>query len=619
MKQLSKLTATILGAVMFLLTLVACGTTPFAWKVTPPETVKVGEELVFRDYITEEEGANYTLFVTFTNPVTNKTITKEKQSSLIYTLNYSVEYTFTVEREIKGKTASIEARVEALPKAPAFTKPIALNADTGSTNTFANLFSLSGAFVTPTDLMNKIKFESVTIEKAAYSATNEESGLIETQTIDPSATEYTFQYGAVYTFLVTAENKSGKAQMKLVVSTVDEAKISTKAEISYDAKTKTLSWTAIEDATAYRVAYGQTKADITETSYRLDGVADGEYEVSVTPIYGDEIYADSTATKVVSVGVVKTPLRLTQNNYTLTWIERSLAESYTVTENGVQTTLPATELSYTLKGEYKTHDKVTVTVVANFDYEGEKSTSEPATAEINYGTVSFKAMDATLTSLAYKEVEGIEFIEIGDGLTETWVMVEFTGKNAPNIAVRATQGFNELKYDKNNTYWSNAGALLMNSLVGEKADKLYVTRGFFSNNNGNGYFDVRGYASTVKGVEHAPGLRYLKDGVNYVMILGFSLYTGDPTRPDSDALLTAIYYTVDEEGELTEIYRAEEVMKSAWHSLPGKKTIVYPNIATEENDTGVTFTYYPAAASLAEVVNGSTSPNKAKLKTLLGV
>lgn len=621
MKQFSRVIATILCVLFCMFSVVGCAPVPFEWKEMPPETVRVGEELMFRDYLNEEEGASYTLYVSYTNPVTEETVENEKQVSLIYSLEYVTVYTFKVERLLDNKTATLEATVEALPKAPSFTSATKLEAEVGETKTFEDLYSLCGAFVTPSDLADKVKFESVKIEKASYSATKTEEGTTETQTIAEGETEYTFEYGALYTFTVSAENKSGRAELELVVSTIDESKTSTKTEISYDTRTKTVSWTAVSGATGYRVEAADQKQNVTETSYTLTGFADGEYEVRVAPIYGDEIYVESFASRFVYVGVVKTALRLTQKNYEISWVARDLAESYTVKENGAETVLPATQLSYTLQGSYVTHDKVTVEVVANFDYEGVKSTSETASVEILYGTVTFKALDATKTSNVYKEVEGIEFIEIGDFSSvegwnnSTWVMMEFKGKNAPNVAVRATQGFSSIKYEGGNPYHSPAGIMLMNSLIGDNTSRLYVTRGFFA---GEGNMDLRVSLAMNTTADIAPGMANLDDETNYVMILGYEHYYTEE-RPDSDAKVTAIYYSVDESGKLTEVYRSEKVAKSAYHSLTGTKTIVYPNISSTANSEGITFTYYPAATTLADVINNSTSANKAALKVALSV
>lgn len=616
MKQFNRLIATILCVLFSMFSIVGCvaESTPFKWKETPPTTVVVGDELIFRDYLSDEENATYTLYVSYENPVTKKKTTNEKQSSLIYTLDYATVYTFKIERVLDGKTASLEATVEALPKAPAFTRPIQIAASVGETKSFEEIFSLSGVFVTPSDLTEKVKFKEVKIEKAAYSATNEDGGLLETKTIAATESQFTFQYGAVYTFLVTAENKSGVANVNIVVSTVDESKMTTKTEISYDFRQKVLSWTAVEDATAYRLVLGTTKINVTETSYSLASVEDGEYEVSVAPIYGDEIYSQSFASKLISVGLVKTALQLSRSNYTITWQERGFATSYKVTENGSETILSATELSYTLKGEYVTHDEVTVSVVANMENEGETASSVPANITINYGTVFLKAIDATANSNAYKEVSGIEFIEVSEGLTgNTWVMAEFKGKNAPNFAIRAVQGFDSISYDTSNSYWSNAGMMLMNSLVGEKTDKLYITRGFFSCSSMNGGIDVRGYISPVVGEENAPGLRYLHDESEYIMLLGY--------EHDSENLckITAIYFEINSDGSLTKVFHDTTIATSAWKYLPGDKVIAYPNISSEENSEGVTFTYYPAAETLAELINNSTSMNKANLKAILDV
>ena len=626
MKQFYKWIATVLGVLFSMFSIVGCATKSsakisFAWKETPPQEVTVGDELIFKDYLSEEEGATYTLYVSYENPVTEENITNEKQSSLIYTLDYATVYTFKIERVLNGKTASLEATVEALPKAPAFTRPTQVSASVGETKSFEEIFTLSGIFVTPSDLTGKVKFKEVKIEKATYSATTEDSGLLETKTIADTESQFTFQYGAIYTFLVTAENKSGSANVNIVVSTVDESKMTTKTEISYDFRQKVVSWTAIEEATAYRVQFGNTKLNVTETTYSMANVEDGEYEVSIAPIYGDEIYTQSFASKLISVGMLKTALRLSCSNYTITWPERSFATSYKVTENGSETILSATELSYTLKGKYVTHEEVTVSVVAEMEDEGETASSVPATVTINYGTVFLKAIDATASANAYKEVSGIEFVEVSAGLTgNTWVMAEFKGKNAPNFAVRAVQGFSELTYDKSNPYWSNAGMMLMNSLVGEKTDKLYITRGFFACNSMNGAIDVRGYISPVIGNENAPGLRYLHDESEYIMLIGYEHdLIGYENGSENLCKITAIYFEVNSDGSLTKVFEDTTIATSAWKYLPGDKVIAYPNISSEENSEGVTFTYYPAAETLAEIINNSTSKNKANLKALLGV
>ena len=614
MKFLSRITATILSAMMFLLTLVGCGTVPFEWKQTPPETVRIGEELVFRDYLNEEENATYALFVSYENPVTGEKVENKKQSSLIYTLSLATVYNFTVERTLKNKTATLQATVEALPKAPAFTKAATVYAEVGETKTFEDIFNLCGSFVTPAELQSQVKFEKVDIEKIAFSATDESGAMTETQTIAENATEYTFAYGGVYTFYASATNKSGTAQIKITATTVDEAKVNNKVNLSFDAKNKILSWEAVENATGYRLEFGTTKLNLTETSYSFADATNGEYEVSVAPIYGDEIYTQSFVTRLISVGVITTPLTLTVNNYTVAWQERGFVESYTVTENGTAYTLPATQLSYTLQGVYATHDEVNLQVVANFDYEGEKSSSQPATATITYGTVFLKAIDGTKTANTWKEVDGIEFVEVSSGLSgNTWVMAEFKGKNAPNFAIRAEKGFNSLAYDKANSYWSPAGLMLMNSQIGEKTDKLYISRGFFACTQYEGGIDVRGYLAPVVGDENAPGMKYLHDDEYYIMIIGY--------EHDSENLakVTAIFYTVDEYGELTEVYHDSTIATSAWKYFNGNKVIAYPNVSSNENSEGVTFTYYPASETLAGLVNGSTSKYKEQMKALLSV
>ena len=646
MKQLfKKFSSLLLIGVLFVSTILsACGDKkteedPFAWDKEPPKTAKIGDELSFSDYITKEDDANYTLYVSYDSTE------KEKQSALVYAFTKAADYTFEIERTKDKKTASISCEISVLPNAPEFSQTKAVTAEVGATLTFANLINASQMVVTPSDLQEDIAFTTVDVTYATVSTSEAEPVLTASESL-AEKTSYTFAKEGVYTFNVKAANKSGEATGQIVVNVYDATKYAAKVETTYAAVEKTLSWTEVTGATGYRVWIGNDMQDVTTASLNLSNKADGEYTVKIVPVYTNVYYPSAILEETVYVGAVKTPLTLTREVNTVKWTERPFAVSYTVTENGEETTYATTdELAHTIKNTYNTDDQVTVSVVANFE---DNSKTEVATMNISYGTVTLNAMKPTTGTYSnnlFKPTTGIQFVEF-DGFTPTgkkipttYFLVEFTGKNAPNFSVGAQKGYSELicpadslgSNDPNyRLEWSKAGITLWNTKPGS-CHELFVMRGFSAN---NGAVDLTLSSGWKQGGGDAAefGMYNYEANQKYVLLIGAEVFAGEISGWNNDGCalhVVAKLYTVGENNVLTEKSSLDAVIPSKAHALTdtSSKAVIYPNVITNsdkgpENDpASITFKYWKPAGSIADLVNGmsDTSAYKAQLKQLLSI
>ena len=333
MKQFFKrISSLVLIGVLFVSTLLtACAKEdPFEWAKETPKTAKIGDELNFGDYITKEDDATYTLYVSYDSAE------KEKQGALVYAFTQAADYTFEIERTKGEKKSSVSCEISVLPNAPEFGEAKAVTATIGDTLTFENLINASQMMVTPSDLQDKIEFTTVDITYATIATDVSEPVLTASEDL-ANKTSYTFAKDGVYNFNVKAVNKGGEDTATITVAAYDETKYAAKVVTSYAAVEKNLSWTAVTGATGYRVWIGNDQQDVTSTSVSMAGKADGEYQVKIVPVYTNVYYPSAIHEEKVYVGAVKTPLVLTREVNTVKWEARPFATSYTVTENGTET------------------------------------------------------------------------------------------------------------------------------------------------------------------------------------------------------------------------------------------------------------------------------------------
>ena len=226
--------------------------------------------------------------------------------------------------------------------------------------------------------------------------------------------------------------------------------------------------------------------------------------------------------------------------------------------------------------------------------------------DTEYKTDKLEA-SATLSQIqatggAANSVEYIEFD--ADYENDVWFMTQFTGKNAPNFAVRAMQGFST--WDNNTTTQADidgvktwhAGMLLAQSTEYNSWNGLMCFRGTNTNYNQNWY---RGALQATK--DKGLGFYNQTAGKEYIQIIGYS-----PLENNTSAILTAYVFEVIN-GNVSLVYSGEVEATSAANVLLGRKAVIYGNInlsATPEDDanTSVSFSYQTPANSLSELLAG---------------
>ena len=189
----------------------------------------------------------------------------------------------------------------------------------------------------------------------------------------------------------------------------------------------------------------------------------------------------------------------------------------------------------------------------------------------------------------------------------TWFMTQFTGKNAPNYAVRAMQGYSS--WDGHYTAWSSPaqatitshGMMICNSSMYNQVG-VGVYRGTSTMDESTGERgNVQGEFVNEKGnTQGAFGMRYYNAGTTYVQIIGYEM-TGD---------VTVHLFSVNE-GELTLVASATQNMSAITNALAGTKAVIYGNaqiienanadataLSADNNPDSVTFQYATPANSL---------------------
>jgi len=616
-KFVKKVSSVLLGSSFFIASAFAgCDSAkadPFAWAEEPPVSMSIGSEILFRNYIDLDDSATYTLYVSVDDGAF------EKQNTLVYVCREAAEYSFKIERNKGGSKKSVTWDISVLPNAPAFNTPNAVSVkEVGTKRTYNALLNVADLTVTPAELQDFIAFKSVDVAYLGVPTSETNPVMEETITLDAAATSYTFARAGVYTFHLEAQNVAGKAETTLTVNAYDPAQAETKVALDYDAEQKSLSWAAVDGATGYRVWVGESFTDVQDTAYSFGDKADGEYAVKVVPVYNGVYMASAIKDFTVDVGVVRTPLALKTENYTVSWAKKAFAIGYDVYENNTKVaSYAATELEHTLVGKYNTDDQVAVKVLAKFE---DGTTTEDAVATISYGTLTLGAIDGTLKDYTFKPVSDIDYIELEGTAKNNFVMLEFTGKNLPNVAFRAEKGFSELLCleETEKTYegrpeWSAAGIFYYASAPGNKKN-LWVVRGF---NASLGQMDGNTTFSDW-------GIESLSEEKHYLLIYGYEVIDGDK---DSSIKVTAKLYSVSGDNTLTLEKELSDVSKSKAHALKeNNKIVLYGNIwatigATDQTIKSVTFKHYTPSDTLAGVIDGmrDDSPFKAQLKALNGL
>ena len=614
-KFLKKIGTVCLASSLFVVSaLSGCGKDeePFVWETRPPESVAIGAELLFRNYIEMEDDAVYTLYV--------KVDDGEfvKQNTLVYVCRNAADYSFKLERNKNGDTDVLVWDVTVLPNAPTFNTPSVVSVtEVGAKRTYNALLNVADLTVTPAELQDSILFKSVDVTYLGVPTEEETPVMEETITLDESATNYTFARAGIYTFHLEASNVAGTAEATLTVNAYDPTQ-ETKAELSYNAEEKLLTWNAVENATGYRVWVGESYVDVQDTAYSFTDKADGEYAVKVVPVYNGIYLTTAVQDFIADVGIVRTPLPLETKNYTVSWTKKAFAIGYDVYENGtLVASYDENAREHSLKGNYETDDQVSVKVLAKFS-DGTKT--EDSVKTISYGTVTLGAIDGTKANYTFKPVSGIEYIELEGTAKNNFVMLEFTGQNVPNVAFRAEKGFSELTCPEqtSSTYegrpeWSAAGIFYYSSAPGNK-NNLWVVRGFnYSIGTMDGHTQLDGL-----------GIASMSDEQHYLLIYGYEVIDGDS---DSSITTTVLLYSVAGDNTLTLEKEISQPIKSKSHLLKeNNKIVLYGNIwaTTGESDQtikSVTFKHYQPSDTLAGLINGmkDDNPYKAQLKALNNV
>ncbi len=594
----------------------------FEFSKEVPSSVQIYDEIYFKEYLKDEEGAKYTLYVSYTSPATGTAVTNQKQPTLVYTFNECATYTIKIERVLNEKTKTLSCEIEVLPPAPTFSAVDEVLVNKDDTRTLEEILTAADCSVSPFDLQDDIRVVSLKMLPMTYLTTDTTIDLTEKEiSLTEGQSSFTFDKEAVYTFTLEAENVSGKATAQVVVKSYNVAHSTQKVELNYEAEDFLASWNGLEGATGYRVWVDDgSYTDSAQNEFDFTGYSDGAYELHVVPIYGTTIYPDSELTKSLYVGRDHSAIELTVGANTVSFEKRYFTSTYTVVENGIEYTYTAQNevngiLTHTLQGTYTTDDEITVSVVANFD-NGTKT--EKSEKTFLYGLATLNKMDIFASNRTVKAFDGIESV-VFDHSGDTFFMVEFTGKNAPNFAVGAKKVVSNLTLASGTSEWIDAGLMMWNSLIGNRRWGLHVTNGFHS---GGGSIDLRdNYIIGEEG--KGPGLENFDDDTKYIMIVGYQK-TATQELPYHGTVSVKIF-TISEEGTLALAFEKSEGYNTVNHVPVGTKAVIYGNTTQEEGDSyspdSVSFKYWTPASNLNDLINGMKDTNayKAQLKEILGV
>ena len=270
------------------------------------------------------------------------------------------------------------------------------------------------------------------------------------------------------------------------------------------------------------------------------------------------------------------------------------------------------------------------------------------------------------------EVQYKEF-EMGES-GNTWFMTEWTGKNAPNYAVRAVSGYSSWDgaYTKSVSGYGTVtatGIMITNSnmyqsigvgayrgtgtLDGGYGERCTVSATTVRKDaEGNIIYktDAEGniiYKTDAEGnptnepepeTVNVLGMRYYTANTRYIQIVGYEHVTTDPvasTTSANGALYTVYLFKVVDDG-IELVANASAWNNSSWNALGGTKAVIYGNMQAIEiealkedtyrmdpdlNPDSVTFKYATPANSLTNLLKGVSEHYEYKddIVTALGI
>jgi len=577
---------------------------PFEFTEEVPTEMGIAEQVYFRNYLEENDDAEYKLYVSYYDKINNVQVTEKALSSMIFILEQETEYTFKIERILDGKSTYLTCTINVLPEAPKFQESGRTpTASKGSTKTFEEIFTASQYVVTPGNLESQLQFLS-------YDFTSVVEG-VEDQTdvaISETATNFTFTNEGIYVFDVKAENAKGSAQTTITINAFNATNANAKVETTYDPLAKTLSWEAVDGATAYRVWVDDNEyVEVTDAAFSFTDETvypDAEYTVKIAPVFDGTVYKGAAVTEPISVGRVYTALTLTKEMDIVSWPTRYFVETYTVIENGQEYTYDADTLSHALQGVYATDTEVTVEVYGTFDNGNVTETAEIKVVTGELGTTTLKQIQATAGVAS-----GVEWVAFDmEEASNVWFLSEFVGKNAPNYGIQVLNLTSE---------WDGAYTIKKNA-EGNKLGKEYTPGGMlFCNTSERAWKDVvlyRGYqthyefrGSVDDGLNM--GMYNYKDNVHYIQIVGYEII---PESITNSARLTAYLFTINESGTLTLVNKSVGEATHATHVLGGTYATYYGNIGVNvggslQGPESVTFSYAKPAKTLNSLLYNITA------------
>ena len=200
----------------------------------------------------------------------------------------------------------------------------------------------------------------------------------------------------------------------------------------------------------------------------------------------------------------------------------------------------------------------------------------------------------------------------------TWFMTEFTGKNAPNYAVRAAKGYSS--WDGAYVEWVSAPVIPVGASV-TKQGIMITNSNMFSQ---IGVCAFRGTSTMDTSYERgqilAPndkgtttlGMRYYNANTRYIQIVGYEHTTGNSAK------YTVYLFKVVDDG-IEVVANASVEDGSSWNALGGTKAVIYGNVqalahagadettlSEANNPDSVTFQYATPANSLVNLLKGVT-------------
>ena len=576
----------------------------FEFAEAVPSEMGIAEQVYFRNYLEENDDAEYKLYVSYYDKINGIQVTEKPLGSMIFILEQETEYTFKIERILNGKSTYLTCTINVLPETPKFQESGRIpTASKGATKTFEEIFTASQYVVTPGNLESQLQFLS-------YDFTSVVEG-VDDQTdvgIPETATDFTFVNEGVYVFDVKAENAKGSAQTTITINAFNAKNASAKVETTYDPLTKTLSWEAIEGATAYRVWVNDNDyVEVTDATFLFTdetSYPDAEYMVKIIPVFDGTVYKGAAVTEPISVGRVYTALALTKEMDIVSWPTRYFVETYTVIENGQEYTYDADTLSHALQGTYATDTEVTVQVYGTFDNGNATETAEIKVVTGELGTTTLKQIQATAGVASNVEWVAFDMEEASN----VWFLSEFVGKNAPNYGIQVLNLTSE--WDGSYTVKKTA--------EGNKLGKEYTPGGMMlCNTSERAWKDIvlyRGYqthyefrGSVDDGLNM--GMYNYKDNVHYIQIVGYEII---PENMTNNARLTAYLFTVDESGTLTLVNKSVGEATHATHVLGGTYATYYGNIGVNvggslQGPESVTFSYAKPAKTLNSLLYNITA------------